>query len=279
MDTLTSPIYHYTSIAGFLGIVEAKAFHASDIYYMNDAAEISHAAELAESIIKTQKSNGKLPAEIANAFLKALYDSQYAKIFGISFSQERDALSQWRGYGSGAGIAFCFSPQKASKLASFNGMTLVKCVYDLAEQLRFLENLVSTVAEAKSSDVTFENISKIFMKNFCTLASRIKHPAFREENEWRMLSRVFESVYEGSHPEENGYRAGRTTIVPYMKVKLDIDYGEDADKRLDLGFHDVLVGPTQVRELPWRAVMNFLQSKNIKYSQITPSNAPYRGSV
>jgi hypothetical protein len=282
MNDLPGPLYHYTSIEAFLNIVQSKSFYASDIYYMNDATEISYAVGLAESIIGAGTADGILPPEFSASLKQALYNTQLAKVFGISFSLERDALSQWRGYGGGAGLALCFNPEKAMKLAAANGLALVKCEYDQSRQVSLIKDtLRSVVAAIKSSPrpLASEVIERECLLQLCPVLSKIKHPAFRDENEWRMLSKVYEDAYEGTHPEKCGYRAGKSVIIPYMKVELEVDYGPDTDQRKDLGFHDVLLGPTQTKELSWKSVMNFLQSNNVKYSQITPSGAPYRASV
>jgi hypothetical protein len=43
-------LYHYTGIAGLMGIVDSRAIWASHAYYLNDSKEILHAVDVLELV-------------------------------------------------------------------------------------------------------------------------------------------------------------------------------------------------------------------------------------
>ncbi|HEV7494344.1 hypothetical protein [Baekduia sp.] len=99
-------LYHYTTLDGLTGITDTSSIWASDARYMNDASEMSYAAELIETVIAEvlaevddQPLRSALPTRpgFGNAF-------NYAVPFGprpfvACFCEAEDLLSQWRGYG------------------------------------------------------------------------------------------------------------------------------------------------------------------------------------
>ncbi|EME67814.1 hypothetical protein H261_21566 [Paramagnetospirillum caucaseum] len=282
-----SDLYHYTTIAGFLGIVDSMMFWATDIYYMNDTKELVYAGDIVNEVVEDALRGHKHSTEIAGIFRGGIYNSQYANIFSISFTESRDLLSQWRGYGGDSGMAVCFAPAKLSRIAECNHMRLVKCIYDREQQVQIITELCErhiaevTAAIEGGSRFSPEEAARSFFRDLCDIGPILKHPSFKDEGEWRMLSESYDMVYNGNLPwDRMGFRAGRSTIIPYLKVQLSVDYkNDDRDLRQDLGFHDVLIGPSAVAELPWRAVMAYLTARNVRYNQITPSGVPLRGSV
>jgi len=280
-------LHHYTSIKGFLGIIESRQLWATDLQYMNDTKELIYAGDLLNEIIIENYKSHENYFELSELFKGGIYNSQYASVFGISFSEARDLLSQWRGYGGDAGMALCFQPSKLKAIAEANQMQLVKCVYDRDTQIKIVSEICDHYAEIytemRKENPKFDrsNLSEMFFRDLQLAGAIIKHPTFKDENEWRMISQVFDIVYEMNQPlDRMGFREGRSTIIPYLNTSLEVDFKDnDRDRRLDLGFHDVLIGPTGVAELPWRAVMNFLHTKNVRYSQITPSGVPLRGAI
>jgi len=124
-DTSPAPppiLYKYMSQTGFLGIIESKSIWATDIFYLNDAAEYHHAVGLVKTEIDNKSNDIAIPPsglhsaifpattainkessqkyflELLNTMIGFLYKFH---IFVCSFSEAMDSLSQWRGYCSG----------------------------------------------------------------------------------------------------------------------------------------------------------------------------------
>ncbi len=55
----TSPLFHYTSLRGLLGIVRTRAIQAADVHFFNDAAEMSLTAELLRDAIGRRNEIGR----------------------------------------------------------------------------------------------------------------------------------------------------------------------------------------------------------------------------
>ena len=117
--TLPLILYKYMSQKSFLNIIESKSIWATDIFYLNDAAEYHHAVGLLKSEIENKSkdilmpitgfSGAKInavkviPRERAQKHylwrLNNLIDFEFDNhIFVCSFSKAKDTLSQWRGY-------------------------------------------------------------------------------------------------------------------------------------------------------------------------------------
>src|SRR5215813_10915885 len=98
-------LYHYTTQAGLLGIMRTKEIWASHTQYLNDLREFRHAMQL----VREQLSEMNRPGSYEPAEQRLLTEMQ-DRIEGLesinvcvcSFSENGDALSQWRAYGGGS---------------------------------------------------------------------------------------------------------------------------------------------------------------------------------
>lgn len=109
----TFECWHYTSMKSLINIfkdyIESKDdainsfnLYASNIRFMNDSQEFEDGKSLYQS--QVSKSNYK------RAYKKMNYN---ADAYIISFCENGDLLSQWRGYGKESGISFCFNEKIA----------------------------------------------------------------------------------------------------------------------------------------------------------------------
>jgi hypothetical protein len=285
---LTENLYHYTPQAGLLGIVESQSIWASNIQYLNDAQE----ARLAFSIMG-EAVNGRLRrdkpelgdvdrgGEIWGLLTKASQQIGHIvdlEVYACCFSSARDQLSQWRGYAGEGGFALAFKPTAIDTIIHNNQMRMIKCIYDQTKNREIAEAIIdSTIATYdaldKASPQEREALAvEHFKENFLLWVPMCKHPGFSEEGEWRLV--VFP---DGTR--QNGdlkHRASRYCIVGYREVRLALDYGRRTEGRLDLGFHDLLVGPSPIRELPGNSAWNMVTRSGIYIEQVSPSGIPFR---
>ena len=274
------PLYHYTTQKGFLGIIDTKCIFATNLYYMSDAMEMKHAVSVAcNAFDKFSNDKDRLLAGCAVFCKNKLEALEEFPIYACCFSEERDLLSQWRGYAGECGLSLCFDPSKLSEVSVSNNFRLRKCIYDLDEQYLIASNAVQNCLNVfqqrnpesdpiKSCIKAFD----VFVDDYYNWGPLFKHESFREEKEWRLLSAI--QSYRSANVK---FRAGKHCIIPYAAVKLDIEYSKgQSDGRTQLGFYDILIGPTPIKELPWKAVMQLCEAKNIYFTQITPTSIPYR---
>ncbi|WP_157071248.1 DUF2971 domain-containing protein, partial [Alicyclobacillus acidiphilus] len=105
-------LYHYTNLDGFKGIIEGKSFWASDIRFLNDSTEFIHGRDLCLECVESLCRDN--PGSDGLTFLEGLRDLLTASpllwgdiddspyyIFVVSFCEDGDLLSQWRGYSRG----------------------------------------------------------------------------------------------------------------------------------------------------------------------------------
>ena len=69
-DIPKETLYHYTTFAGLVGIVDSRVLWASDIRYMNDSAELKHTADLIRVEITQRITAGHAKPNLLNQFLE-----------------------------------------------------------------------------------------------------------------------------------------------------------------------------------------------------------------
>lgn len=202
-DPPTKTLFHYTSLQGLLGIVESRSLWLTEVHYLNDAAELRHLADLMDSMIRRRlETNTRDDQSILlqlSEWLK-LRMSHGPLIFVGSFSEEGNLLSQWRGYcPHGKGVSIGFYPDSLVDCAGKQGYQVGRCIYDSDSQHRVAERVLDAMltlasAQGPSNEKhptqsyydAFAEAEPIFIK----IAALIKHGAFHEENEWRLVSPV-----------------------------------------------------------------------------------------
>src|ERR1700730_15235583 len=148
-------LYHYTTQAGFLGIVTSRSLWASKVHYMNDATEFVHAVGIAKSVIASRAASGSNDRiTLLNELRKRLDSISNIHMFVACLSEVGDLLSQWRGYCSaGNGFSIGVSSERLLPVLSRQGFGIAACVYDDSEQHRLLEEIVDDAVETISRSV------------------------------------------------------------------------------------------------------------------------------
>lgn len=97
-----SPIWHYTSSHGLLGIVQQRALWASHIAFLNDTEEFRHVISVLEQSALERFGAAKLDslpwARLRTELERRLLtfdDEFFNSDFVVSFSELKDSLSQW----------------------------------------------------------------------------------------------------------------------------------------------------------------------------------------
>lgn len=262
-------LYHYTSQNALLGIIENGVIWASNIHYLNDSKEFVHAFDEIETLINQRKKNDEVLDRVYEGILARLRTIERIHIFVASLTERGDQLSQWRGYcANGAGYSIGFSKAALEKLARINHFTFKPCIYDQQEQRQILamqlgraETIVSTTAH--SSGVVEDAIDQ-FIDEFVQIAPLLKHHAFMEEQEWRLISGLVASTDERWRT-----RPGKSTLIPYIEFDIKAEDGS-------LPVKNVIVGPGPEKSLAINALPAFLAKNGVKEWSITPSQVPYR---
>lgn len=166
-------LYHYTSQAAFIGILNSQYLRATHTRYLDDESECRRTVE-----IQREAGITEIPAlvESLNQAMAAM--NRYL----VCFSTERDDWSQWVNYGQG-GHGACLVFDAAAIRDRLPEWERFSCDYNENDQVDKTKALIERFKKA-DSDEDFQLIATEYWEN--TLL--FKRAKFKSENEVRYLS-------------------------------------------------------------------------------------------
>lgn len=261
------PLYHYSDAGGFIGMLTSRSLWFSHIKYLNDADEWFYALRLFEQVL--QEYNGF--SNLRNPYDYIKGTSFLHNHFTFSFSEQKDLLSQWRGYCPNGGYSFCIEDWHLDQMAQEHGLVFEPCIYDEEEQKEFIRTRIigikpESLAKQRESDneqrakgyhlrydvdrINYD-ISQGMIHKF-KLLCLLKHPSFKEEREWRMVV----SVGNNSKLRNSiKLRTSRNMLIPYIDLSIPavidaLDENRPNDpRRSRWKIKEVVVGPQPHQEL------------------------------
>jgi hypothetical protein len=284
-------LHHYTDAFGIHGIVSSNCLWATAAQFSNDLSEIEYAVSIALGIIEEMwgSKNGLPPWEqmlakhLVELFTTPLHT--FGQPFIVSFCEDGDLLSQWRAYGQTSGFSLALSPivqNDEVRLTCKDGFrTMVKrVVYDPAKQrarLRFiLRRFIKLVngfpfapTSSKGASAHVE-LSLLLILEMTDWVCAVKHKAFSEEKEWRIITYPKDATMVGTQTKNYKGVSVRPTpklLLPYMTL-------EPSGKRLPLV--GIKCGPSQFQEQSARAMSILLHKHGYKHLPVTFSEVPLR---
>lgn len=244
-------LYHYTTPAGFYGIANGGGFWLTPRSEMNDRQEGSYGSSLFEQMaldhdsVKFSVGDGR---------------TLTAQDFVFCMCEDQDLLSQWRGYGGqGAGFALGFDSRKLLENKVF-----FKLIYEKTLQETILAECARIIEELSKSEPVL-SVNQIISHAHSMAVQTLKHPAFREENEWRMKldGRTFADSVRfriGPYGPMPFIPTGPGTPIPWSPLPLV----------------QVVCGPSPDQEKTIRSTIDFLISKGLQHVEVTGSDTPLR---
>lgn len=259
-------LYHYTTLSGLLGIVRSRVLWASDVRYMNDAAELHYALGLLTEGIRQRiihHSPHTTRLEKFDYWLKNKLNHGHM-LFSASFRANGNLLSQWRGYSTiGKGVSIGFHPAHIACWAEEQHFQIGQCIYEREQQQELIDQVLDLIENGILPD---EQIFTMIEIDLLRLAVLLKHPSFREENEWRVVLPL-------SHQEPNRrikFREGNTLLKPYTEFVLE-------SQAQPMALEHVYLGPTPDSELSMHSLQLFLEQHQLYPRHgINDSQIPYR---
>lgn len=262
-DAPQERLYHYTTYQGLRGIVDSKALWASDVRYMNDSAELRHTADLIQHEINRRLSAGHPHPKLLSQFLDwvAHRITNGDMLFAGSFRANGNLLSQWRGYSTpGKGVSIGFSPDHIMACTARQQFQVGRCIYEPAAQAELIARVIDAV-ESVADDIDPDHPAGVFAElesDLLRLAAILKHPSYREEDEWRIVSPVITNG-PGSGDLESPvrFREGTSMLVPYIEFDLVREPGQP------LEIEHMFLGPTANSELSLNSLSLYLAKHGI----------------
>jgi Protein of unknown function (DUF2971) len=268
-------LYHYTSGAGLLGVLQTKSIWATNIRFMNDIREFQVALDLIADALDRRRSAGHRPSRFMSALHAvletALETASKIDIYVSSFSEHGDQLSQWRGYcPPGNGYSLGLAPNTLTHADS--GAILVSCIYSKAQHAKLIDTVIDDVVTfadtywrgPETSDRVLRESFKLFERIVFLLGPALKDPTFSEEVEWRLVS-----LASSFRTEQPDFRAARSMLIPYFAHTL----GAHEDVPL---VAEIVVGPTPYPDLAKQAVEALLRRHGIGTASVRNSTIPFR---
>jgi hypothetical protein len=264
---LPEHLYHYTDSDGLNGLFFNKSIWLTSFKFMNDSRELVHGLDilgrkLQEFLIRD--SYNPEFAKICNDLWSIiLQDSQNPELKPYIFclSEQKDDLSQWRGYGD-FGRGFCVE-FTASKMEHLGSQTILgKVQYDE----HMYEALSAELVESWLNLCWFEAgktqysippnmmrlLASVFIQCTYVLTIKYKHKGFKAEQEWRLIK----FLSRGS--PEISFRPHRFGMADYFNLKVEAN-----------GLvQEVMSGPVGPKE-------DYLKSSLPQYVRCTKSPIPF----
>lgn len=287
----TDLLYHYTSLDAFVSIVKSQSLYFTNVNFLNDSKEFLHGVYSIKMAVEElrEKENNEILDKIESNTNQLLEKEKYV----ACFSKEGDLLSQWKAYannGKGVSIGFEFDNLRESFDQFLTGSHIE---YDESIQLESLKEYITLGIKFFSpleekfdwQKQNFNNLTAKFIVGFLNnVIHSFKHPAFRDEREYRLQLEIDDSISEDDDIEVL-FRSTEKLVVPYTIVKNSYSaYVENKNKNeIDpifpikkLPLAKIIVGPSLEFETVKNGIDKFLISQGYKDIEIIKSHIPYR---
>lgn len=225
-SAVKSRLYHYTDAAGLFGMLNTGELWLTDYRFLNDKSEYTHAFDILKSIKTELISSKDIEKAMTEVVAKAgTVDLVSSDAVVFSLSEEKDDLSQWRGYAhDGLGFTIGFDGPAIHSLAQHDDaeFAFTKVSYDTKKEgevykRTFLEIhaiLKQSIKNApQDKSALIEQAIESFNLVFVNRALTSKHQSFKSENEWRLISYLMGD-------NEADVRVSGRNLIPYYKMKL-----------------------------------------------------------
>jgi len=247
-------IYHYTTSDGLIGILQNSSIWASNYAFMNDPSEITYSINKSkEAIDIARKGRGKIAMNMFDKLNSELDKEGSWTEYIASFCEDGDLLSQWRTYAAGAsGYSIEFDADVLN-WNLINTVGLYKVIYDPKLQIEILTEVCDIIADfiensfstnGDTVNMLLDDYASEFVIIFRYLCSRMKHEAYSEEKEWRL-------VYLKSSSDEKAprlldkkvhFRTRGSMIVPYVNIPFDKEITTHKER---YPVRRIIIGPTE----------------------------------
>lgn len=244
-------IFHYTNAAGLIGIINSRGLWAPGSNYLNDPMEVSFAAQALDAALRERLQDGGATSDRAKAALVLLEryidpnsPDQYREdqSFVTSFSRSDQSLTLWRLYGGRNGFCIGFDEHQLLRwvgqdFPTGDGKNLlpdereefdgVQANYQLSAGIEdvsygelhvkpILDEILAAPFEAHQTHLN-EQVLRTAMRKL----SNIKHPAFEDEREVRLIVRAeHHALDSGVRVSASGTLvAFQTVVFPYEAVQ------------------------------------------------------------
>ena len=303
-ENLPKTLYHYCSLNTFLNIIRNKSIWVSDIERSNDALELISLrqllskfinADMNEIIENTMMNGDKEKAKnlwnLRDNFNDMLH-RKVAKTFAFCLSEEKDLLSQWRGYADdGKGVSIGF---KSEYIKGIERFTLEVSRYPSMafsfDKVEYRPSQARSFIRKQIKDFKFKTCETVeeYQEALYYITTRVssrapffKTEAFSEEKEWRLVLICFINALAKNNFSEFyskdiqfkdvDYAISQNGLIPHVEIQFS---------DISNAISEVVIGPkceeTEMDIRNFLVFMGALKNINDNSIKISKSRASYR---
>ncbi|WIJ24998.1 DUF2971 domain-containing protein [Devosia sp. RR2S18] len=214
-------LFHYTSSAGLLGILDSNELRFSDPFFLNDGSEVFYGADMFRTHLEERlKGFGSSTIDFANRLVERLYhDRSSGRGLIFCLSEEGNLLNQWRDYGKDiVPYSIEFEMQELVFEGEFPAL-IFKMVYDHEAQTSVIAEMVDKyIIEIQRLWSLIENDADLQNRTIMAMSADISHvltqfknSAFAPEREWRLVTYPY--WFNDKAPD---FRTSSLGVVPYV---------------------------------------------------------------
>jgi hypothetical protein len=278
---LPDELWHYTDANGLIGILQSGKIWTTQVTCLNDTLEQRYFGDLVHAAVKQRRTVNTDPAieplfRVADNLLSER-DFTAMGQFVACFSEAKDDLGQWRGYGGGeCGFAIGFSSQGIMRANSRRVNTLLMPMiyadsihsFVVADVIRMSETYYRQGLSRGDHDLWAREFVIAFSDALSITAANVKHPKFSGEAERRIVT-----LLQPDEHQQLEFRQKRTLLARHLPIDITSE-GSDA-KRL-LPITRIVVGPGPAQKVTKVSVGDLLLKFRYQKIEVELSNIPYR---
>lgn len=263
-------LYYYTTVETMRFILENGNIYATNLKYMNDSEEYSNGLTELKKILneKFEESRDTINQDKLDEYLK-----KHAESYSISFSTQRDLLSQWSMYAGESGVSlkmnfqkpqeYCFyadKQDKRDKRKYTRNDIYPKRVYYITENSMNAEDYekvkkeieaeiderLSVQGAVKEGDMVGENAVDIWLE----MTPYLKRYEFYQEGEYRLAY----SIYVANSPLQIDYRTSKHVLIPYLDVECKNGWP----------IEEIIVGPGYNQQVVFTSLTHYMDNADLK---------------
>jgi hypothetical protein len=211
-------VYHYTTAAGFDGIVRDRSIRATNFSFLNDPSEVTYGLTFARKLLEASKSSiAADKVALIDQILTFLDAAVAFEVYVACFSKHEDDLSQWRAYGTGQErYAIGFDTEALDALTPGPDAKFVRVLYEEPEQTErvrfFVERVLKFVDDENVPIHQWTVLAEAVAQFIADVLPELKDKAYENEGEWRIVLR--RSATDDA-PEVD---ASRGVLRPFLRV-------------------------------------------------------------
>ena len=257
-------IYHYTSAAAALDILQSGTLHMTRYDFLNDTSEVTYGVETLQHGLAASRPAFDDCTGLLMACTEAVRVPRH--LYVSSFSLAPDSLGQYRAYGP---IAIGLDGDLRT-LGTIPPLMSGPVIYDAGHQQKAVSIAVHLLVAVFSYDKqhhpsVVNAYSGLMARQLVDLAPFLKHPAFADEREWR-----FVCVDEAGSLSPK-LRARGSLVVPYLDTR---DMAGSSARPLPV--RSLVVGPHKESGLLVRGLTEALRAYGFDDVPVHTSTAPLR---